>query len=127
MEVIAFLCLMTSKHLLWNTHPSAFKDNFGHDLPAVEAAKKKHDAIETDIKAYKERVQGLVAMSRSLESANYHDAKRIDARKDNVLRLWDYLQELLIARRGRLEKNLTLQKIFQEMLHVISWMDEVKV
>ncbi|XP_048831695.1 spectrin beta chain, erythrocytic isoform X1 [Brienomyrus brachyistius] len=102
------------------------QDNFGYDLPAVEAAKKKHDAIETDIKAYKERVQGLVAMSLALESANYHDTKRIDARKDNILRLWDYLQELLIARRGRLEKNLTLQKIFQEMLHIISWMDEVK-
>uniref|UniRef100_A0A8C9W037 Spectrin beta chain n=1 Tax=Scleropages formosus TaxID=113540 RepID=A0A8C9W037_SCLFO len=102
------------------------QDNFGYDLPAVEAAKKKHDAIETDIAAYKERVQALVAMSQDLESENYHDAKRINARKDNILRLWHYLLELLDARQGRLDKNLTLQKIFQEMLHIISWMDEVK-
>ncbi|XP_028994013.1 spectrin beta chain, erythrocytic isoform X2 [Betta splendens] len=103
------------------------QDNFGIDLPAVEAAKKKHDAIETDIVAYKERVQALVDISKELESERYHDAKRIDVRKDNILRLWDYLQELLKARRGRLEKNLTLQRIFQEMLHIINWMDEVKV
>ncbi|XP_030641796.1 spectrin beta chain, erythrocytic [Chanos chanos] len=102
------------------------QDNFGYDLPAVEAAKKKHDAIETDIAAYEERVQALVAMSRELESERYHDAKRIDARKDNILRLWDYLQELLSARRSRLDKNLTLQRIFQEMLHIINWMDEMK-
>ncbi|XP_072221502.1 spectrin beta chain, erythrocytic isoform X2 [Leuresthes tenuis] len=102
------------------------QDNFGYDLPAVEAAKKKHDAIETDIAAYEERVQALVDISKELESERYHDAKRIDVRKDNVLRLWDYLQELLRARRGRLDKNLTLQRIFQEMLHIISWMDEMK-
>ncbi|XP_066540760.1 spectrin beta chain, erythrocytic [Hoplias malabaricus] len=103
------------------------QDNFGYDLPAVEAAKKKHDAIETDIAAYEERVQALVALSKELEAERYHDAKRIDARKDNILRLWDYLQELLRARRGRLEKNLTLQRIFQEMLYIINWMDEIKV
>nr|XP_061798089.1 spectrin beta chain, erythrocytic-like [Nerophis lumbriciformis] len=103
------------------------QDNFGYDLPAVEAAQKKHDAIETDIAAYQERVQALVDISRELEAERYHDAKRVDARKDNVLRLWDYLQELLRARRSRLEKNLTLQKIFQEMLHIISWMDDMKV
>ncbi|KAJ8401132.1 hypothetical protein AAFF_G00387140 [Aldrovandia affinis] len=102
------------------------QDNFGYDLSAVEAAKKKHEAIETDISAYEERVQVLVAMSRELEAEKYHDAKRIDVRKDNILRLWDYLLELLKARRGRMEKNLTLQRIFQEMLHIINWMDEMK-
>uniref|UniRef100_A0A4W6CQ42 Spectrin beta chain n=1 Tax=Lates calcarifer TaxID=8187 RepID=A0A4W6CQ42_LATCA len=88
------------------------QDNFGCDLPAVEAAKKKHDAIETDIAAYSERVQALVDISKELESERYHDAKRIDARKDNIL--------------GRLDKNLTLQRIFQEMLHIINWMDDMK-
>lgn len=33
------------------------QDNFGFDLQAVEAATKKHEAIETDIAAYEERVQ----------------------------------------------------------------------
>uniref|UniRef100_W5N7P3 Spectrin beta chain n=1 Tax=Lepisosteus oculatus TaxID=7918 RepID=W5N7P3_LEPOC len=102
------------------------QDNFGYDLPAVEAAKKKHEAIETDIAAYEERVQALVAVSEELEAEKYHDAKRINARKDNILRLWEYLLELLSARRGRLETNLTLQKTFQEMLHIIGWMDEMK-
>lgn len=113
--------------LIYNSLLSPPQDNFGCDLPAVEAAKKKHDAIETDIAAYSERVQALVDISKELESERYHDAKRIDARKDNILRLWDYLQQLLNARRGRLDKNLTLQRIFQEMLHIINWMDDMKV
>ncbi|NXF60577.1 SPTB1 protein, partial [Ciccaba nigrolineata] len=103
------------------------QDNFGQDLPAVEAAKKKHEAIETDTAAYKERVQAIEAVAKELEVERYHDIQRINGRKDNILRLWERLLELLAARRQRLEMNLALQHLFQEMLHSIDWMDEVKV
>lgn len=56
------------------------QDNFGRDLPAVEAATKKHEAIETDINAYEERVQAVVAVASELEQENYHDIDRINAR-----------------------------------------------
>ncbi|XP_043930077.1 spectrin beta chain, erythrocytic-like isoform X2 [Protopterus annectens] len=102
------------------------QDNFGYDIAAVEAAKKKHDAIETDIAAYEERVQAIVNVADELEAERYHDVKRISARKDSILRLWKYLLELLSARRGRLEKNVELQKSFQDMLYLIDWMDEMK-
>nr|XP_057921393.1 spectrin beta chain, non-erythrocytic 1-like isoform X1 [Doryrhamphus excisus] len=103
------------------------QDNFGFDLQAVEAAIKKHEAIETDIAAYEERVQAVVAVAKELEVEHYHDIKRIVARKDNVMRLWEYLLELLKARRQRLEMNLGLQRVFQEMLHIMDWMDEMKM
>uniref|UniRef100_A0A1A8L4H7 Spectrin beta chain n=1 Tax=Nothobranchius pienaari TaxID=704102 RepID=A0A1A8L4H7_9TELE len=103
------------------------QDNFGFDLQAVEAATKKHEAIETDITAYEERVQAVVAVSKELEAERYHDIKRITARKDNVIRLWEYLLELLKARRQRLEMNLGLQRVFQEMLYIMDWMDEMKM
>ena len=44
-----------------------------------------------------------------------------------MIRLWEYLLELLKARRQRLEMNLGLQRVFQEMLHIMDWMDEMKV
>ena len=107
--------------------PSSLQDNFGFDLQAVEAATKKHEAIETDIAAYEERVQAVVAVAKELDVEHYHDIKRITARKDNVIRLWEYLLELLKARRHRLEMNLGLQRVFQEMLYIMDWMDEMKV
>ncbi|XP_065158343.1 spectrin beta chain isoform X2 [Atheta coriaria] len=102
------------------------QDNFGHDLAAVEAAAKKHEAIETDILAYEERVQAVVAVASELSAENYHDIDRISQRKDNVLRLWNYLLELLKARRLRLELSLQLQQTFQEMLHILDSMEELK-
>ncbi|XP_071055816.1 spectrin beta chain isoform X5 [Onthophagus taurus] len=102
------------------------QDNFGHDLAAVEAAAKKHEAIETDILAYEERVQAVVAVAQELSAENYHDMERISQRKDNVLRLWNYLLELLKARRMRLELSLQLQQTFQEMLHILDSMEDLK-
>uniref|UniRef100_A0A803SNP0 Spectrin beta chain n=1 Tax=Anolis carolinensis TaxID=28377 RepID=A0A803SNP0_ANOCA len=103
------------------------QDNFGYDLPAVEAAMKKHEAIEADISSYQERIQVVVELAQEMESESYYDSKRINAQKDNVLRQWGLLTELVSARRARLEQNLALQKIFQEMVYMIDWMDDMQV
>ncbi|KAK0414269.1 hypothetical protein QR680_007238 [Steinernema hermaphroditum] len=102
------------------------QDNFGTDLPSVEAAKKKHEAIETDIFAYEERVQAVVAVAAELQSENYHDIDKINERKEKVLELWNYLLELLLARRVRLELSIEIQRIFHEMIYVLDWCDEIK-
>ncbi|XP_029426950.1 spectrin beta chain, non-erythrocytic 4 [Rhinatrema bivittatum] len=103
------------------------QDNFGYDLPAVEAAMKKHEAIEADISSYQERIQVLEELALEMEAENYYDLKRINAQKDNILRQWNLLTELVEARRQRLEQNRSLQKIFQEMVHMIDWMEEMQM
>ncbi|KAM9211239.1 LOW QUALITY PROTEIN: spectrin beta chain, non-erythrocytic 4-like, partial [Leptosomus discolor] len=102
------------------------QDNFGYDLPAVEAAMKKHEAIEADISSYQERIQVVVELALEMESEGNYDTKRIGAQKDNILRQWGLLTELVRARRARLEQ-MALQKIFQEMVYMIDWMEEMQV
>ncbi|KAG8550836.1 hypothetical protein GDO81_019614 [Engystomops pustulosus] len=96
------------------------QDNFGYDLSAVEAAMKKHEAIEADISSYEERIQVVADLAHEMESEGYYDICRITAQKDNIQRQWNLLKELLSARRARLERNLALQKIFQEMVPLSS-------
>ncbi|OCT81678.1 spectrin beta chain, non-erythrocytic 1 isoform X1 [Xenopus laevis] len=102
------------------------QDNFGVDLAAVEAALRKHEAIETDILAYSERVQAVNAVADELEAENYHDVRRILARKCNVIRLSDYLRELVTARRQRLHMNLELQRMFQDIHYLMDWTEDMK-
>uniref|UniRef100_A0A914C484 Spectrin beta chain n=1 Tax=Acrobeloides nanus TaxID=290746 RepID=A0A914C484_9BILA len=102
------------------------QDNFGNDLANVEAATKKHEAIETDIYAYEERVQAVVAVAGELEAENYHDIDRINDRKERILELWNHLLELLLGRRVRLDLSLAIQRIFHEMVNVLDMCDEVK-
>uniref|UniRef100_A0A673HM00 Spectrin beta chain n=1 Tax=Sinocyclocheilus rhinocerous TaxID=307959 RepID=A0A673HM00_9TELE len=102
------------------------QDNFGVELGAVEAATRKHEAIETDIQAYGERVAAVEAVARELEAEGYHEVRRILARRDNVLRLWEYLKELLAARRERLNAHRDLQRLLQEMSYIMDWMEDMK-
>uniref|UniRef100_A0AAY4D4J4 Spectrin beta chain n=1 Tax=Denticeps clupeoides TaxID=299321 RepID=A0AAY4D4J4_9TELE len=102
------------------------QDNFGLDLGAVEAATRKHEAIETDIVAYGGRVTAVEAVARELEAESYHDVRRVLARRDNVLRLWEYLKELLAARRERLQAHRDLQRLLQEMRYIMDWMGDMK-
>nr|XP_040035676.1 spectrin family protein isoform X1 [Gasterosteus aculeatus aculeatus] len=102
------------------------QDNFGTDLGAVEAATRKHEAIETDIGAYWERVAAVEAVAKEMEAERYHDVRRVIARRDNVLRLWEYLKELLAARRERLNAHRDLQRLFEEMRYIMDWMADMK-
>lgn len=108
-------------------HAFFIQDNFGYDLPAVEAAMKKHEAIEADISSYEERMGAVMELAVEMESEGYYDIRRIMARKDNILKQWDLLKDLVTARKTRLEKNLALQKTFQEMVYMIDWMEEMQV
>lgn len=103
------------------------QDNFGLELAAVEAAVRKHEAIETDIVAYSGRVQAVDAVAAELAAERYHDIKRIAARQHNVARLWDFLRQMVAARRERLLINLELQKVLQDLLYLMDWMGEMKV
>uniref|UniRef100_A0A452I3U6 Spectrin beta chain n=1 Tax=Gopherus agassizii TaxID=38772 RepID=A0A452I3U6_9SAUR len=102
------------------------QDNFGYDLPAVEAAMKKHEAIEADVSSYEERIQVVVELALALEAEGYYDVRRVSAQKGSILRQWGLLTELVAARRARLEQSLALQTIFQEMVYMIDWMEEMQ-
>lgn len=88
---------------------------------------RKHEAIETDIVAYSGRVQAVDAVAAELAAERYHDIKRIAARQNNVARLWDFLRQMVAARRERLLLNLELQKVLQDLLYLMDWMGEMKV
>nr|XP_048688824.1 spectrin beta chain, non-erythrocytic 4 isoform X1 [Caretta caretta] len=102
------------------------QDNFGYDLPAAEAAMKKHEAIEADVSSYEERIQVVAELAMALEAEGYYDVRRISAQKGSILRQWGLLTELVGARRARLEQSLALQTIFQDMVSMIGWMEEMQ-
>lgn len=102
------------------------QENFGQDLAAVEAATKKHEAIQTDILSYEERVHAMSVVAERLEEENYYDYERIQIRKDNVLLLWRNLRTSLGLRRRRLDLSLQLQHVFQEMSYLLDWIDDIK-
>ena len=74
-----------------------------------------------------QNTQAVVAVANELETENFHDIERINKRRDNVLRLWNYLLELLKSRRARMELSLALQHTFQEMDYIHDAAEELKL
>ncbi|XP_063724360.1 spectrin beta chain, non-erythrocytic 1-like isoform X2 [Symsagittifera roscoffensis] len=101
-------------------------ENFGTDLAQIEASMKKHEAIETDILAYRERVNVILEVALDLERENYHEYKRINGRRDNVQKLWDDLFAMLDSRREKLNCALGLHRVFKEMELCCSEMAELR-
>ena len=101
-------------------------DQFGTDLASVEAAFKKQEAIQTDIAAFEERLQNIMAIANELKTEDYHDYATIEARKKNVEMHWEYLVGLVTKRRQCLELAYNLQRVFQEMQYIYEWINDLK-
>ncbi|XP_065656363.1 spectrin beta chain, non-erythrocytic 1 isoform X4 [Hydra vulgaris] len=101
-------------------------DNFGNDLPSVEASVKKHEAIDTDIKAYESRVVGVFLLCDQLKKENYHKIEFFMQWTNQIKVNWEQLLILLKFRSSRLEKHLQIYKVFQEMIYINDWMNDIK-
>ncbi|OXB52556.1 hypothetical protein ASZ78_013413, partial [Callipepla squamata] len=96
-------------------------------MPAVEAAVRKHEAMETDIVAYGERVRAVSAVAAELEAERYHDVGRVLERRDTVGRLWVSLRRAVAERRERLLLHLDVQRMLTDLEHLAGWMGEMEV
>lgn len=103
------------------------QDNFGGSLGGVEAALRKHEAIESDIAAYGSRVRAVTAVAAELEAERYHDMGAIATRRDHVVALWEALRAQVAARRERLRAHLELQRLLRDLEHLMGWMEEMEV
>ena len=72
-------------------------------------------------------MDAVVTVANELDRQKYYDVVRISVRRENVLKLWRYLLDLLASRRLRLELSLELQKVFQEMMYIYDWIEEIAV
>jgi len=79
------------------------------------------------IKAYEGRVDGVQALADKLGAENFHRIEWIQSTTENISDLWATLLDLLAQRSSRIHKHHELHKIFQEMVYIIDWMDDVKV
>ena len=62
-------------------YPTAWTFNFffrkSEIFNPLKAAQKKHEAIEMDFAAYKQRINSLMDKAQELEQENYHDIQSI--------------------------------------------------
>ncbi|OAF72062.1 Alpha-actinin-like protein 1 [Intoshia linei] len=97
------------------------EESFVNDkYSSCDSAIKKHEAMETDIKTFQERIQTIVIISDQLCHDQYYDTDRILSRKDNIMRLWNYLLTLVEKRHLRIEMLIKIRDLNQKIGSIIN-------
>ena len=94
-------------------------DDFGNDLSSALAAQKRHEAIDTDVQAHRERIEAVTHLAQQLQEYNFHRVHDIADRADAILTQWRALEDRLKARRSRLDETLHVQMVVQGVKDVL--------
>ncbi|VEL24647.1 unnamed protein product, partial [Protopolystoma xenopodis] len=93
--------------------------NFGSEIISLQAALKKHEALEADVYTYFDRIQAVHLIAAELEKGSYSEISSVLSRRNEVESLWQQLLSIMKERRERLELKIKYQKEFSEANHLL--------
>lgn len=73
-------------------------DDFGRDLPGVEALLRKHDDLERDFTVIESKMEALENEARRLARSQAHMVRAIQEKQTEIIENWDRLNDLFDER-----------------------------
>jgi len=124
-------------HQAWSAGQDEYlkaDDIDGAQLATLLAARKRHEAFESDLAAQQDRVEQIVAIAQELNTLGYSKVDEVNARCKVICDGWDTLGDLTLARNQKLndaiEKAERLDNLWLEYAKKASpfnnWMDGAK-
>merc|ERR1712226_95082 len=92
-------------HEAWSTGQDEYlnaDDIDGASLATLLAARKRHEAFESDLAAQQDRVEQIVAIAQEPNTLGYSKVDEVNARCKKICDGWDTLGDLTINRNQRL-------------------------
>ena len=101
----------------------ASKD-LGKDLTSVQNLIKKHQLIQADIAAHKERVEAVNTQANAFVAAKHFDSDNIKLKQNNINVRYTELQKLAQSRGANLAESQKAHRIFRDIDDEESWIKE---
>ena len=73
-------------------------DDYGRDLPGVEALLRKHDDLERDLTVIEGKMEALEGEARRLARSQPHMVATIQERQKGIIENWERLNDLFDER-----------------------------
>jgi spectrin alpha len=101
-------------------------DDLGKDLANVQALQRKHDAVERDLAALADKVEGLTREGeRLVQSGQGEGREQLNAKLDELAEQWSKLRERANERKKRLQESYKLQSILSDHRDLMNWYNEM--
>ncbi|XP_023313664.1 spectrin beta chain, non-erythrocytic 1 isoform X1 [Trichogramma pretiosum] len=98
---------------------------YAHDLETIKALVRKHQGLDTDLKAVKEQVESVLEEASRLAGLFPDATEHIAVKHEQVDEAWNELLEKAAQRKSKLEQAEQLQAYFDEYRDLISWINEM--
>jgi spectrin alpha len=99
-------------------------EELGKDLTGVQNLIKKHNQLEADVAAHKDRIESVEAQSADFVDGGHFDAPAIAAKQQSVSERYLALKEPLINRKKKLADSLDLQQLYRDVEDEETWIKE---
>ncbi len=96
-------------------------DDYGKDLANVQALQRKHDAVERDLAALAEKVDGLSREGQRLADVNPSSSEQLSAKLAELDQHWNHLREKAKQRKQRLADSYRLQSFLSDHRDLMNW------
>ena len=73
-------------------------DDYGRDLPGVEALLRKHDDLERDLTVIEGKMEALESEARRLARSQAHMVSTIQEKQTEIIENWERLNDLFDER-----------------------------
>uniref|UniRef100_A0A672M0V2 Spectrin alpha chain, non-erythrocytic 1-like n=1 Tax=Sinocyclocheilus grahami TaxID=75366 RepID=A0A672M0V2_SINGR len=102
-------------------------DDFGRDLASVQALLRKHEGLERDLAALKDKVNTLGGEADRLQQTHPQNASQIHLKRDELITNWEQIRTLAAERHTRLNDSYSLHYRFTaDFRDLTSWVTEMK-
>jgi len=101
-------------------------DDYGKDLASVQTLQRKHEGLERDLAALKDRVNTLGNEASNLCGVHPESADAIMAKKNEIEANWKALCAKSKERKERLEDSYLLHRFLADFRDLSSWIASMK-
>lgn len=101
-------------------------DDYGKDLANVQSLQRKHDAVERDLAALADKVEGLTREGQRLGEANPDSPdQQLNSKLEELTNHWSNLKQKAQQRKERLSESYKLQSFLSDHRDLMNWYNEM--
>ena len=100
-------------------------DDYGKDPISVQTLQRKHEVVERDMDALKEKVLAITKEAKSLVGFHPGHVDEIKEKEEDITKSWEALLEKSKDRKIRLEDSYKLQRFLSDNRDLIGWVTDI--
>jgi len=101
-------------------------DDYGRDLANVQSLQRKHDAVERDLAALADKVEGLTREGQRLAASTPDSPdEQLNFKLEELTNHWSNLKQKAQQRKERLSESYKLQSFLSDHRDLMNWYNEM--